>query len=298
MKKLVAGTIMFALLIALPLAAKAEVSVSIGIGIPAPVVFAAPPQIVVLPDTNNVYVVPYIEFDLFFWNGWWWRPWEGGWYRSPYYDRGWVVYRSVPRFYYDVDPHWRTHYRDRNWYGHPWDYQPIPHQNLQKSWKTWQNNRYWERQKSWNVQNYKPRPQQQRQQLRDTRRMEYQQRPEVQRHQQLYRQDQQKQRDQQLKRQAQPYQQQRPGQVQQQMKVQPQHDQQKQSPPGQVKMKQQQGGQVQQVQPKGQVQQGQPRGQQMQQQGQRPPEKGQGQKSAPQHSQGDRERGDDGDRRR
>ena len=272
MKKLVAGAIMFALLIALPLTAKAEVSVSIGIGIPAPIVFAAPPQVVVLPDTNNVYVVPYIEFDLFFWNGWWWRPWEGGWYRSPYYDHGWVAYRSVPRFYYDVDPHWRAYYRDRHWNGHPWQYQPIPHQNLQKSWKTWQNNRYWERQKSWNVQNYKPRPQQQRQQLRDTRRMEYQQRPEVQRHQQLYRQDQQKQRDQQLKRQAQPYQQQRPGQVQQQMKVQPQHDQQKQSPPGQVKMKQPQG--------------------------QRPPEKGQGQKSAPQHSQGDRERGDDGDRRR
>jgi hypothetical protein len=287
MKKLVAGTIMFALLIVLPLAAKAEVSVSIGIGIPAPVVFAAPPQVVVLPDTNNVYVVPYIEFDLFFWNGWWWRPWEGGWYRSRYYDQGWVVYRSVPRFYYDVDPHWRTHYRDHNWYGHPWRYQPIPYQNLQKSWKTWQNNRYWERQKSWNVQNYQPRPQQQRQQLRDTRRMDYQQRPEVQRYQQLNRQDQQKQRNQQLKKQAQPYQQQRPNQVQQQMRV----------PPGQVQMKQQQGGQVQPVQPHGQVQQGQPHGQQMQHQGQRPQEKGQNQKSAQPHSQGG-QRGDDGDHRR
>jgi len=28
---------------------------------------------------------------LVFWNGWWWRPWLGHWYRSQYYNWGWVI---------------------------------------------------------------------------------------------------------------------------------------------------------------------------------------------------------------
>lgn len=149
MKKIMFGTILLALAIFYPVTTMAEVNVSIGIGFPLPpvIVFPAPPQVIVLPDTGDVYVVPYVEVDMFFWNGWWWRPWEGRWYRSHYYDRGWVYYRSVPRFYYDVDPHWRVYYRDHNWYGHPWQYQPIPHKQLQKNWKTWHDNRHWEGEK-------------------------------------------------------------------------------------------------------------------------------------------------------
>ena len=72
-------------------------------------------------------------------------------------------------FYYDVDPGWRGYYRDRNWYGHRWDYERIPNQRLQQNWKTWNNNRYWENQRNWGVQSYQPRPQQQRQELRQQR---------------------------------------------------------------------------------------------------------------------------------
>jgi len=32
-----------------------------------PIVFPAPPAVIVMPDTNSVYVVPSIEVDLFFW---------------------------------------------------------------------------------------------------------------------------------------------------------------------------------------------------------------------------------------
>ena len=45
---------------------------------------------------GSVYVVPDVEVDLFFWNGWWWRPWEGRWCRSRYYDRDWGYYDRVP----------------------------------------------------------------------------------------------------------------------------------------------------------------------------------------------------------
>jgi hypothetical protein len=192
MKKLLFGTILLVLVSVFPVMTMAAVDVSVGISLPPLIVFGAPPAVVVLPDTNSVYVVPNIEADFFFWNGWWWRPWEGRWYRSRYYNRGWGYYKSVPRFYYDVDPGWRGYYRDRNWSGHSWAYEQIPNQRLQQNWKNWQSNRYWEKKKTWGVQGYSPKPQQQRQELRQQRQVQYQKRPDVQRHQQQ-RQEQQRQ---------------------------------------------------------------------------------------------------------
>ena len=148
---------------------------------PPPIAFLAPPDVIVIPDTDDVYVVPDLDIDLFFWNGFWWRPWEGRWYRSQYYDRGWAYYNNVPSFYFDVDLSWRGYYRDRNWYGHRWDYERVPHQRLQQNWQGWQKNRRWERQGTWGVQNYRPRPPQQRQELRQQRERQYRQSPEVQR---------------------------------------------------------------------------------------------------------------------
>jgi hypothetical protein len=184
MKKSVILAVILLSACVLPLQARAEVNVSVGISLPPPIIFGAPPAVIVLPDTVGVYVVPDIEVDLFFWGGWWWRPWGGGWYRSSYYDRGWVYYSRVPVFYYDVDPAWRVYYRDRNWYGHRWAYERIPHQQLQRNWKTWDRERYWERQRSWGVQGYKPHPHQQKQELRRQREVQYQKRPEVQQHRQ------------------------------------------------------------------------------------------------------------------
>jgi hypothetical protein len=190
MKKVLFATMLLALVIVVPLPVMAQVGISVNIGLPPPIAFAEPPAVIVIPDAPDVYVVPGIDVDLFFWNGWWWRPWQGGWYRSRYYNRGWGYYGYVPSFYYDVDPGWRGYYRDRNWYGHPWHYERIDHQRLHRNWQTWHNNRHWERQQTWGVQNYQPRPQQQRQELRQQRQQQYQQRPEVQQHQQERRQQQ------------------------------------------------------------------------------------------------------------
>ena len=180
MKKLFFGTLLLALVIAVPIPTMARVDVNVSIALPPPIVFAAPPDVIVLPDTNDVYVVPDIDVDMFFWNGWWWRLWEGRWYRSHYYNRGWGYYNNVPSFYFDVDPGWRGYYRDHNWYGHRWNYERIPDRRLQKNWKSWHNNRRWERRGTWGVQSYQPRPQQQRQELRQQRQQQYQQRPKVQ----------------------------------------------------------------------------------------------------------------------
>jgi hypothetical protein len=180
MKKLFFGTLLLALVIAVPISTIAGVNIGVSIALPPPIVFAAPPDVIVIPDTRDVYVVPDIDVDLFFWNGWWWRLWEGRWYRSHYYNRGWGYYNKVPSFYFDVDPGWRRYYRDHNWYGHRWNYERIPNQRLQKNWKSWRNDRHWERQRTWGVQSYKPRPKQQRQELRQQRQQQYKHRPEVQ----------------------------------------------------------------------------------------------------------------------
>jgi hypothetical protein len=180
MKKLFFGILLLALAIVVPIPTMAGVNIGIGISLPPPIVFEAPPDVIVLPDTNDVYVVPDVDVDIFFYNGWWWRPWEGRWYRSRYYNRGWGYYNNVPSFYFDVDPGWRGYYRDRNWYGHRWNYERIPDRRLQQNWKGWHNNRHWERQGTWGVQSYQPRPQQQRQELRQQRQQQYQQMPEVQ----------------------------------------------------------------------------------------------------------------------
>jgi len=229
MRKLFFGTILLAMAIFPPAMTIAGVDVSVGISIPLPpaIVFEAPPDVIALPDANGVYAVPGISIDLFFWNGFWWRPWEGRWYRSPYYDRDWVYYNAVPQFYFYVDPYWRGYYQNHNWHGHIWNYQPIPHAQLQHNWKGWQGSRYWEKKKTWNVQGYTRKPQQQQQVLRQQRQQMYQQRPEVQQHQQFQRQ----QRQPQMQQQPQPQRQQ--GQPQMQQQPQPERQQ------GQPQMQQQ-----------------------------------------------------------
>ena len=226
MKKSLLVIILLVLTIVVPVPTMAGVDISIGIGIPLPppVIFTAPPSVIVIPDTNYVYAVPDTDADMFFWWGWWWRLWDGRWYRSHYYDRGWTYYAGVPSFYFDVDPGWRGYYRNHDWYGHRWNYQRIPAGQLQRNWGTWQNNRYWERHGNWGVQSYKPRPYQQRQELRHQRQQQYQQRHEVQRYQQPQRQHSQQPRGQQPQRYQQPQQQhsqqprgqQRPGESQHQ----------------------------------------------------------------------------------
>ena len=78
MKKFIFGTLVLMLVMAghVPRMARADVDVHIGVGLPLPIVFAAPPRLVVVPETH-VYAVPDIPMDLFFYGGWWWRPWQG-----------------------------------------------------------------------------------------------------------------------------------------------------------------------------------------------------------------------------
>ena len=158
MKKLLFGTIFLALVIVVPMPTMAGVDIHVSIPLPPLVVFAAPPEGVVIPETN-VYAVPDLDVDIFFYNGWWWRPWEGRWYRSRNYSSGWGYYRNVPSFYRGIPSGWRNDYREHRWKGHKWNYQRMPHQQVQRNWRNWKNNGHWEKQNTWGVQGLKPRTQ-------------------------------------------------------------------------------------------------------------------------------------------
>lgn len=154
MKKIIFGALLLGLTIVIPMPTMARVDVGISINLPL-IEFSAPPELVVLPGTY-VYVDPDLDMDIFFYDGWWWRPWEGRWYRSQDYNAGWVYYESVPSFYIYIPSTWRNDYRSHRWEGHEWNYQRIPHQQLQKNWSTWEKDRYWEKQNSWGVKGYTP----------------------------------------------------------------------------------------------------------------------------------------------
>ena len=188
MKKLLLGAILLALAMVVPIPAMAGVSINIGIPLPPPIPFAAPPSVIVMPETEGVYVDPDIDADLFFCDGFWWRLWEGRWYRSLYYDRDWIFYDAVPTFYFNIDSHWRTYYRNHSWYGHEWNYERIPYQRLHENWKSWQTKRTWGGQTAWGVKGYVPRTQAHTKVLRQQRQEQYQRRPEVQKHQEFMRQ--------------------------------------------------------------------------------------------------------------
>ena len=156
MKKTLFRTALLASVLLFPVPTMAEVNIGINIPLPPLIVFASPPEVVVIPETY-VYVVPDTDEDIFFYDGWWWRPWEGRWYRSRHYGSGWAYYRRVPSFYTRVPSSWRSDYRERRWGGHQWDHQRIPHQQLQRNWSTWKKSNHWEKQQTWGVQGLKPR---------------------------------------------------------------------------------------------------------------------------------------------
>jgi hypothetical protein len=108
---------------------------------PPPYAFSSPPHVVVIPNTY-VYMVPDITVSIFFYNGYWWRPWDGRWYRARYYNGPWlyVAPRYVPYGLVHLPPYYRYV---------PRGYNRIPYYDLRRNWRAWERNRYWERHDYW-----------------------------------------------------------------------------------------------------------------------------------------------------
>jgi hypothetical protein len=158
MRKLLLGTMLLASAMLFPAPTMAEVNVTIGIPVPhiripmpPRIEISAPPRLVVIPETY-VYAAPDIDEDIFFVDGWWWRPWQGGWYRSRQHSSGWHRYKGEPSFYRTVPRSWRDDYRDGHWRGRQWRAEPLPHDRVQQNWRSWKTDRHWERNDTWGVQ--------------------------------------------------------------------------------------------------------------------------------------------------
>ena len=95
--------------------AAAEVRVNVNIG-PPPIAVAAPPAVVLVPG-SDVYFVQEVEYDIFFYIGYWWSPRGDRWYRAREYNGPWrlIPRRVVPPPVYRVPRDYRQVYvRERH----------------------------------------------------------------------------------------------------------------------------------------------------------------------------------------
>ncbi len=122
--------ILFAVSFSFPAKTQASnVNLHIGIGLPLPPVrVIAPPQVFLIPQTP-VYYTPYYETPLFFYSGYWYRPFGGYWHRGVSYSGPWhrVHHRYVPTVIHQLPSHYYHKHKgyDRNRYykkhGNRWE---------------------------------------------------------------------------------------------------------------------------------------------------------------------------------
>ena len=129
-------------LIGLSVESTAGVSVNVGIFAPPPVFrIHTPPPMIVIPGTY-IYTIPDIDVEILFYQGYWYRPHEGRWYRSRSYNGPWGYIDSprVPRALYNLPP---------EYYRVPPGHERIPYDHFRGNWGRWERERYWDRDERW-----------------------------------------------------------------------------------------------------------------------------------------------------
>ena len=140
-EKLAVGIVAVSFLLLTGFTAQSDAGVNVNVGIFAPPLayeVPAPPPMVVIPGTY-VYAVPDGGVNMLFYHGYWWRPYEGRWYRSARYNDSWAYVRSerVPRAVIELPPDYHRHFASGP---------RIAHEDMQRNWKSWERDRYWDRQ--------------------------------------------------------------------------------------------------------------------------------------------------------
>jgi hypothetical protein len=134
MKKL--AIVGFILLLLLGFSGQSMAGIHIDVNIPLPpfFVFLAPPELVVIPGTY-VYYCPDVDFNIFFYGGYWYRSYGGHWYRSASYGGPWGFIASPPYVLLSLPPNFRIITRGERY---------IPYGELQSNWRAWERGGYWE----------------------------------------------------------------------------------------------------------------------------------------------------------
>lgn len=134
MKRIVVSAVLF--LLVLSLTAFAGVSVDVRVSLPR-IELRVPPVLVVVPGTY-VYAAPEVEADIVFYQGFWWRPYGGSWYRSHEYNGAWTAMpsHSVPVPVRNLPPNWKQV---------PPGHERLPYGQVKQNWPVWEREKRWER---------------------------------------------------------------------------------------------------------------------------------------------------------
>jgi hypothetical protein len=118
----------------------AGVNVNVGINRP-PFIFPVPPPMVVIPGTYS-YFAPEADIDIVFYQGYWYRPYEGRWFRSRGYNGPWgyITPPRIPRALIGLPPDFRHRYRE---------YPRIKHHDFNRHWRDWERHKHWEKDDRW-----------------------------------------------------------------------------------------------------------------------------------------------------
>ena len=145
MEWIVAGSLCLAL-VAFPGISRAGVGIEIGIppvnvaiGVPPPLVIGAPPEVEVVPGTY-VYFAPDVGVDLFFYDGLWYRDYQGRWFSCASYDGPWVFVASPPGVLVGLPPNFRVLAAAGP---------RIAYRDLRANWRTWHSGNYWAKRAFW-----------------------------------------------------------------------------------------------------------------------------------------------------
>lgn len=116
--------------------AQAEVNVNINVGIPA-VRVSSDPVMTVIPGTY-IYFITESSEDIFFYQGYWWRPYKGRWHRANGFNGPWVFVKPgrVPPGMLKLPSGWRKLPP-----GHP----SVKHSQVKNSWKQWEKEKHWDK---------------------------------------------------------------------------------------------------------------------------------------------------------
>jgi len=127
--------VFLAFILVAPRTGNAEVNVNVNIPLPG-LVIPAPPALIVIPGTY-VYYPPDVDVDIFFYHGYWYRPYRGGWYIANGYNGPWrtVGPRYVPRALINVPP---AHRRISS------EHERLPYGTVRQNWRTWERDRHWD----------------------------------------------------------------------------------------------------------------------------------------------------------
>jgi|GEM_PF-964773 len=116
--------------------ALAQVNINVNIGVPA-IRVSSDPYTAVIPGTY-IYFITESPENVFFYQGTWWRPYQGRWHRATGYNGPWsfVDAGNVPPGLRGLPPGWRNL---------PPGHAKIKYSQVNKYWRQWEKERHWDK---------------------------------------------------------------------------------------------------------------------------------------------------------